>query len=367
MKFIIGGRVIEINQLGDAIDQQFIGLHAAYYGNVALDWQQFEKVAIEFFNQNPNPNLSNNEYFNNFTVIWRNFLLSGNFDEAERILQLALSPALKWEAANPGQRIHKGTAFYYLGMTALQKGDLDKGYIFMHQAVEEDVLTSNQPIPDTPAFALASLNYAKANQTFRQWVLQQADFLELLLKSYQGTYGSTFSLDQFRDKFLLSPPNIQVAFLFAYSVARLMKLSQLPQYSVQSYFAGQLELNILFDVALVIDATVKVKNSTKWQFIDHAEFLLSATPSPLTNPQLRQINSDFNNNFDITTQSLLDGNYTHATIPALNRFQRDVSLVYGIRNHGAHDVSSSPVVWKRYLDIQQSLFNVMFYIAANLY
>lgn len=367
MKFIIGGRVIDINQLGDAIDKQFIALHAAYYGNAALDWQQFEKVAIDFFNEKPNPNLSNNAYFNNFTVIWRNFLAVGNFDEAERILQLALEPALKWEVANPGQRIHKGTAFYYWGMTTLQRGDLDKGYALMHQAVEEDVLTANEPIPDTPAFALASLNYAKANQTFRPWVLQQADFLDGLLKRYSTIYGSVFSLDEFRNKFLSTPPNIQVSFLFAYSVARLMKLSQLPQYSVQSYFAGQLELNILFDVALVIDAVLKVRNPTKWQFIDHAEFLLSSSPSPLTNSQLRQINSDFNNDFDSTSQFLLDGNYTHAIIPALDKLQSDVALVYGIRNHGAHDVSSSPVVWKRYLDIQQSLFNVMFYAVEHIY
>lgn len=155
MKFIMGGRVIEINQLEDSIDKQFISLHKAYFGNRALEWQEFEKAAINFFDLHQMPDKSHNKYFNNFTVIWGNYLSTGNFDEAENILQLALSPALKWEKANPGKRIHKGTAFYYWGMTALQRGDLDKGYAMMHQAVEEDVLTENQAVPDTPAFAFA--------------------------------------------------------------------------------------------------------------------------------------------------------------------------------------------------------------------
>ena len=367
MKFIIGGRVIELNQLGDQIDRAFIALHAAYFGGGALDWQEFENASIQFFDLNPKSSTSHDAYFNNFTIIWKSFLAPRNYDEAEQIWRLALSPVLKWEASNQGRRAHKGTAYYLWGMTSLERGDLDRGYTLMHQAVEEDVLTQQQQIPDSPAFALASLNYAKADQAYRQWVLLQANFLSSLQNKYSATYSRIFSLDEFKNRFLVKPPSIDIVFLLAYSVARLMRLSQLPQHSIRSRFSGQLELNILFDITLIIDAAVKTKNSTKRYFIDHAKFLLLKASQPLSIKQLRQINSDFGNNFDATIKDLLDGVYSRPTVPTLNKFQSDVALAYGLRNHGAHDVSSSPVVWQRFLDIQQAVFNVMFGAVDYLY
>src|SRR3982074_1342012 len=83
-------------------------------------------------------------------------------------------------------------------------------------------------------------------------------------------------------------------------------------------FAGQLELNILFDITLVIDTTIKTKNATKWQFIDHAEHLLTATGHTLNNRRLGEINGLFKANFDVTLQRSLDGTLTLPTT-ALDR------------------------------------------------
>jgi len=202
-KFIIGGRTINIASLDQPLDQAFISLHAAYFGNQALDWADFDAAARKFFDANPKPSILHNAYFDNFTIIWSNFLASGNFDEAEHIWDMALAPVLRWERDNPQERIHKGTAYYFWSMTALQRGDLDKGYALAHQAVEEDVLTTGQPVPDTPALALATLNFAKADQAFRDWVVRQARFLNDLQNYYSSVYSRQLTLEDFRSLPLL--------------------------------------------------------------------------------------------------------------------------------------------------------------------
>jgi hypothetical protein len=73
-------------------------------------------------------------------------------------------------------------------MTVLLRGDLDHGYLLIHQAVLEDIETSGQPRPNAPGYALVSLNYNRVEQAFRQWVMAQAEFLNVLLDNYNATY-----------------------------------------------------------------------------------------------------------------------------------------------------------------------------------
>jgi len=366
-RFIIGGKTIDILSLAQPLDQAFIALHAAYFGSSALDWAEFEASAIQFFDANPKPSMLHNAYFNNFTIIWSNFLSAGNFDEAENIWDKALDPVLHWENANPNDRIHKGTAYYFWAMTALQRGDLDKGYALAHQAVEEDVLTTGQPVPDTPALALATLNYSKADQAFRDWVVTQARFLNDLQNYYSNLYGRQFTLEDFRGRFLLKPPTIDAVFLFAFALARLMRLSRLPQHTLTSRFAGQLEANILFDLTLVIDAAIKAKNPTKWKFVDHAEFLTYSAKDPLTLQSLQQINSAFQSDFQTTLESAVVGTLALPDGSSLSRLQCDVAVAYGLRNRGAHDVSAVPAIWNHFLEIEQILMNVLFTTVDYLY
>ena len=367
MRFIIGGRTIDINSLTPGLDAAFISLHAAYFGHGTLNWDDFEAQTTAFLDANPSPSSAHDAYFNNFTVIWNAYLASRSYQEAERTWQLALEPVFKWEAANPGKRIHKGTAYYFWGMTALQSADLDKGYALMHQAAEEDVLTVGTQVPDTPAMAFANLNYEKADQAFRQWVLAQANYLNVLQNNYSATYSRPFLLDDFKIRFLHAPPSTEALFLFAYVVAKLMRLSSLPPHIRRSRFAGQLELNVFFDLTLVIDAAVKHKAPGKWRFIDLAETLLAGAGAPLSNAQLRMVNSVFETDFDRSLQRALNGTLSLQDGTALSGLQLDVAVAYGLRNHGAHDVASASTIWQEFHRIQQALHNVLFATVDHLY
>lgn len=363
---ILGGREIVIEALRHPLDEAFDRLHAAYFGDTPLAWDEFEAVALQYFTNNAGSTAAHDAYFNNFTVIWRNLLDAGRYDHAERLWQQALQPALRWEEANPNQRLHKGTPYYFWSMTVLLRGDIDQGYLLIHQAVDEDIRTSGQRTPDTPGYALVSLNYQRVDQAFRQWVIAQAQFLSDLLTNYTTTHTRTLTLSDVKQRFLDRPPGKETIFLLTYTLARLMKLAALPLHTTKNPFAGQLQLNLLFGMTLVIDTAIKAKNNTKWKFIDHAEHLLTTVGAPLSNQELGEINGQFNNNFDATLAAALDGTLA-ITYRALNRLQCDVALAYGLRNHGAHNTGTAGTMWNRFTEVQQALFRAFFATIDHLY
>ena len=310
MRFVMGGRVIEIESIDAALDDVFVDLHASYLGRDAFTLTRLEQTSAPFFASTSGRADLHDKYFNNFTVIWQNLLSAGNYDEAERVWDLALTPALAWEAANPGKFIHKGTAYYFWAMTAVLRGDLDKGYVLMHRGVKEDIRTTGQQIPDTPGYAFASLNFGKVGQAFLAWVLDQARYLDKRLTNYRAVYGRALTLNEFKARFLQGPPNADVTFLFAHTVARLMKLSAVPKDTLQTQFAAQIEANLLFDIALVIDAAIRAKNPTKGTFIDNAGHISVAAGAPLTIKQLQEINTAFVTGFDNTLAALGSGGFS---------------------------------------------------------
>ena len=200
----------------------------------ALSWRVFSDTAKVFFTLRSGSYDAHDKYFTNFEIVWRYFLSLGRLGEAEHIWDLALRPALEWEQESrvSGLRIHKGTPYYFWGMTALLRGDLDRGYCLIHQAVSEDSATNPETYRTLPGFALATLDYEKPDQAFRQWVLQQADFLAKRVVRYSDIHGRPFVLSDFQDRFLRQPPDTDTLFLFAHVVARLMQLSEIPGYLI---------------------------------------------------------------------------------------------------------------------------------------
>ena len=367
MKFVMGGRVFILEELDTAMNAAFLDLHRAYFSEYPLDWRNFEAAALEFFDGAGASSSAQDAFFNNFTVIWRSLLNSGRLDEAESLWQMAVQLALTWERQHPGRFIHKGTPFYFWGMTAILRGDLDRGYALMHQAVEEDVRTSGSRYPDTPAFALVTLNYAKADQAFRGWVLLQAEFLAKLIKEYSVSYDGQLTLDEFRRRFLQNPPDRDTVFLFAYVLARLLRLKEVPDYALSNAFAAQLEMNLLFGIVLVIDSAIRAKNPAKEKLIDHIAYLSRKAKLGLSKKQLRELNRRFRSDFDSTLSELLDGRFRFAdgSVPPVRA--TDLAITYGLRNRAAHDMSSVPTIWQEFRKICQGLFNVLFLCVEVLY
>jgi hypothetical protein len=348
------------------MDLAFDRLHAAYFANAVLPWEEFTAAALQYFDSNAGAPPAHDAYFNNFTVIWRSIIDTGRLDHAEHVWELALQPALSWEQANQDQRLHKGTPYYFWAMTALLRGNTDYGYILIHQSLDEDIRSSGQQTPDTPGYALVSLNYEKLDQAFRPWVVEQAAFVNDLITNYSVTHTRALRIEDVRQRFFEAPPDIETVFLLTYTIARLRRIAHLPRHVTRNTFAGQLEINLLFDVALVIDAAIKAKNQAHWQFIQHAGCLLKVAGHALTHQQLGELSGQFERDFDATLRAALEGTMTIQLLP-LDRLQCDVALAYGLRNRGAHNVASVPTIWKEFPSVQHALFRVFFATIDYLY
>jgi hypothetical protein len=367
MRFIIAGRTYSIGSLDTALDQAFVDLHAAYFSNQPLHWEKFKEKALAFFDQNYGNFKATEIFFQNFTIIWKQFLNNGLWDQAENIWELALEAAIEWEEKNKGKRIHKGGPYYFWGMTAIQRGDIDRGYALMHQALEEDVLTHNKKNPDTPSLAFASLNYLKVDQAFRQWVLLEAQYLGEQIKNYCTNYGRTFTLEDFQRNYLQVPPSGDVIYLLAYAIARLIRLISLPEYLLSSPFAGQLLQNLLFDLVQVVDVTIAEKNKPKWKMMDHINFLSRKASQGISISKLKEANSQLQLDFEKTVGEIINGSFKFKDGTILSPLQADLLISYGLRNRGAHDLSSSSIIWKKFNRIQAAVFSTLFLAVELLY
>jgi hypothetical protein len=167
----IPGPVRMAYSLGEPMDSTLDRLYRASDNGDPLPWDDLTNAAQQFFDQNPENWAAHDRYFSNFGGLWQPAILAQAFPLAESIWENALQPATLWEQTHAGQTLHKGTAYYFWAMTALLNGDIDRGYLLTHQAVVEDARRSAEPTPDTPAYALVSLNYEKVDQAFHKWFL----------------------------------------------------------------------------------------------------------------------------------------------------------------------------------------------------
>ncbi|MCU1334905.1 MAG: hypothetical protein JWO19_486 [Bryobacterales bacterium] len=362
----INGERAIISVLGAPLEPLFERFYADYFAGRPLPWDEIAVAARDYFDQQVGAFGAHDDYFNNFITLWQRMIVAQLYVEGESVWEQALKPALDWEQAHPGQRLHKGTPYYFWAMTVIMRRDMDRGYLLGHKAFQEDVDSSGQATPDTPGYALVSLNHENLNQAFRAWVVAQAHYLDQRLTDYKSIHGGTLTLADVRQKFLTNPPTIDTLFLFTYTLARLMNITDAPDHTRTNAFAGQLEINILFDLTLVIDAATKKKDNQRY-FSDHAAYILAQVGHPLTvQPELGQINGFFINDFDGTLRAALDGTLT---LPgkALDRLQCDVALAYGIRNFAAHNTGTAPTIYNRFQEVQQALFRVFFVTIEHLY
>lgn len=161
-----------------------------------------------------------------------------------------------------------------------------------------------------------------------------------------------------RRRFLCSPPSTDAVFLLTYTIARLREVERLPDQAKRNPFVGQAQLNLLFDLLLVIDTAIKEKNSTERNFFSHALYLLDRAGHQLTQEQLAEVNHQFNDNFEATLGAALGGTLTLQSL-ILDRLQCDVALAYGLRNRGAHNIETVPTIWNDFDPVQNTVFRTL--------
>ena len=347
-------------------------MYKYYCNNQEFNINLFKESATEFFDKNPEVKL-HDRFFNNFTILWQILIKNGSFFFAEQIWQLAVQIAKQWERLNQSKnRVHKGAAYYFWAITCILKEDLEKGFLLMHQALEEDRYGSSREPADNPAYAFVKLDYKQQEQYFRNKVLEIAKFLEQRLELYQSSRNGTLTLDQLRSKFLDNIDIQDPAFLFVYEIFSIKKLlSESEQGLTQNVYGTILLMQNISTFILLIDNIIKhkynINDIRKQDPIHLIEYLLMKLENRTMDlTKLKEINKRGNTDLEAILLDLLNSRRIFKN-SKLMEIENDISIVYVLRNPAAHRICDRPFVHQNFNKVVDRLFNVFFLAVERLY
>ena len=376
-KFIIkiGEKVFPIYDLGESMNSQFLRLYENYFSGGIFIFPKFLSTSLNFFDQNDNNLVVQENYFENFTPIWKLLLNQKSFKYAEDLWYLALYIAYQWENKNPNRRIHKGTPYYFWGVTCILNEDLEKGFLLMHQALKEDKETPGVNAHQKPAYSFVTLNHEKQDQYFREKVLEIAKFLDGKLNNYCSSKRGTLNLDSLQSKFLKNVTLQEVAFYFVFELFRLKKLLlDINQRLTQNVFSSLLQANTIFNLCLIVENIIKKQNKysnknlngkTIGPLIDFLSTNFSLNLKKGNN--LSNLSDDFRNEFSNTMKELLSSLYHFQDGTSPQAIEEDLAITYGFRNFGAHRIEDQPIIYENFKEITERILYSLFFSIENLY
>ncbi|MCX8151399.1 MAG: hypothetical protein N3D85_07885 [Candidatus Bathyarchaeota archaeon] len=358
--------------MSNALDNLFGNLNACYFLSKQkllfdLFYPELEKAANNYF-QPTQSHADQDAFFNRFTPIWVDLIQKCRYFEAMNVWNVALKLAFQWEQKNHPNTIHKGTPYYFLGVTAILNNELEKGFLLMHQALEEDKRTLKTQIPPTPAYYFVTLDYVNQKQFFRLKVEEISNYLSERIDRYANSRSGTLAIDQFKTKFLECTALSEEVFLFVFLLFKLKLILETNDRLKQNVFSSLIHARLLFDICLVLEKAIEHKNhkskhGSKLSFSNEMKFLSQKASLSIDCFVIKKLNFDFRADFAKTINDMLGSKYSLE----LSDIKIDLAIAYGIRNFVAHRVEDQPVLYKNFDELSQRLLNALFFAVEKLY
>lgn len=361
--FVVNMQEITLNDLGQSMNAEFERLYRHYFIKDIFNKNSFETECSNFFDRN-DTNYAAHDYFENFTIAWRKQLIEGRANRAEQLWQIAVEIAKLWEDKNQNKRIHKGSAYYFWGVTCILKEDFEKGFLLMHKSLDEDKKNPRINFRTTPAYAFVTLDSQKQDQMFRNKVSEITLFLDDMIQQNRKNRGGKLTLVDLKSRLLQNSQLEELAFLFVYELFQVKKLLAENDLGLTHNDYGSLLLaETMFNICLILDNLFKKKNPSQWRYSDHLTFISHKKSLNLTQSKLGQINTSFKTHFSKTLDDLLKSRYTITLYP----IEEDLAITYGFRNFGAHKIEKQPVIYQNLQSIVQRCLNAIFFAIESLY
>lgn len=369
--FQIDGNTLTLNKLDKQMDEQFELMYRYYFFKQKFDIDLCKKSAVKFFDESSEVKL-HDRFFNNFTILWQILIQNGSLFSAEQVWQLAVQIATQWETLNQSKyRVHKGAAYYFWAVTCILKEDLEKGFLLMHQALEEDKKNRPNELTYAPAHAFVRLDYEQQGQYFRNKILEVTEFLEQRLELYQSSRNGALSLAQLKSEFLDNKDLIDKTFLLVYHLFHIKKLiSESNQGLTQNTYGSILMMQIIFTFILVIDNVItkkyKSKDPHKQDLVHILEYLSKESNLTVDMGKLREIGYRACKDLQSVLIDLLNSKPIFKN-SKLKEIENDIGIVYALRNPAAHKIRDRPFIHQNFKQIVDRLFNVFFLVVEKLY
>jgi hypothetical protein len=366
--FTVDMEEITLNDLGQSMNTEFEKLYRHYLVKDTFNKQRFETESSNFFDKNVINYQSHDAFFENFTIAWRKQLIEGRFAAAEQLWEIATEIAKDWESKNHSKRIHKGAAYYFWGFTCILKEDFEKGFLLMHQSLDEDKRNTRIDFHATPAYAFVTLDFQKQDQLFKNKVLEITGFLHDMIQRYNKNRSGKLTLADLKSRLLQKSLSEEQAFLFVFELFQVKKLLAVNNMKLTYNDYGSLLLTeTMFNICIILDNLIKEKNPAQWKYSEHLSFISQKMSLNLGQANIVQINVSFKTNFSRTLENLLSSQYTLASGLKLNPIEEDLAITYGVRNFGAHKIENQPVIYQNLQTIVERCLNAIFFTIESLY
>jgi hypothetical protein len=326
---------------------------------------EFSAELNYYFDHKVNDPTKQDYIFNNLTTVSNILKNLNRLEEASYFWNEVFVIVDNWETSRK-KRIHKGSLFYFWSELAIKLGQFDKGFFLIYSAYEEDVKSFTTNTPDTPAYKTISLNYLDNKNLLFNQVTEWSSYLNIFINNYDSFAGRDFTLENFFNEFLLNPPSRDTLASFTYNIGKLFVYKNIPQKAIQTNFTSLYEANILFDLVLVIQEVLILKqNATrKCNYMDLVKKLISKgmyIKMDVIESYLSEININKDNGFERVILELLERKYLISDNSQPSHIECDIGITYCLRNYSAHNIDSYPIIRDKFSQILQSVFNSLFY------
>jgi hypothetical protein len=236
------------------------------YGQI---FQDIFKVIDELFSANRDCMAAylSSFLFERLTPYWNGLIQNGQHIMGITFWKEIISIVHKWEKEN-GKHVHKGSPYAFVAYNYLLLGDIDTGFSYLYNAIEEDIKlecscpTLNYP-KDSPAYLTAILSSNPKNMFMARFIAEIRSNLENHLSEYRSYFGKTLTLSDIDNIFLQNTAldTIRFYFVFTYWTIFEYQGKVIPK-MMQNDFSKLKNASWMFALCLVIDKLLNYRYNT---------------------------------------------------------------------------------------------------------
>lgn len=354
-------------ELGPALAAQFLALADAVNNGRAIDEPAFRAAAFDYFDSHMTAGTNPDTYFN-----WIGQLALPRPETPlahTGLWEWAMRLAHEWEA-DRGKRIHKGSGYYFAGIRDIAVGDLERGFLYMHQAAVEDTYPDRDRLPESPAGWFLSLDARRADQTYYEKVAEYEQYLDAHLAAYRQASRGTLTLDDLRARYKAHGDLLDAVTTIAHVVARLTRLDSKRTLEIlDNRFGALLLTQVSLELCLVIEDVLQRKILAGATLGALASRYPPGLRVALTSNEVGALNglASTPGGFDSVMAELLTDTTVSGFSRPLTGRETDLEIAVLVRNKSAHGLERPAAVKRQFDEIVPRLFFALFAALEDLY
>lgn len=307
--------------------------------------------------------------FEQFTGLWKYYLLHERQMMGTKLWQHVCRMTWSWEKQNSAL-VHKGTPYFFLGANQLMQGNLDNAFLFIHNAMEEDIRYSSQLKDQNfyrtmPAYLFSSLIADNPKNYLYPYVHNAKQKIESFIQTHNSLLSDKFSYSDFDSKFLKNNDLEETKFFFVYNLFTIMNHDIIDTVELRkNEFSKLRNLDVIFNLCLIIDEVMKHKTGKKY-ISDSAIYFCDnhfGEKEALDIYKSLSFESDFEN----AVQKCLSLTYSFNS-RSVSKEVLLLILAWGLRNFGGHKIEAKQLFVDEYQNITEKLMSVLFLTLEKIY